>query len=356
MAKPKETSRPSNLSQERVQDSSDEDVSPVEKTSLSKKKAQPSASQETKSVKKTPKSSKQNSATPESEEESTNESEEVENGQEDSDNKSVTSSASSSASSQKRTAPTTRDSLPRKKSKTTTSSAVQIAPKPFKAPSGYEPVIVSASDYASEMGPLFDDLSAKQVWHISVPDGVSIESIKELDIEAAMKGEPILSKDGIDYNMHVVDSKNEAVLLPQGSKMHYRQIAKRVDRSFHLQEMSSKPKAKDTTPLIFTATNSGNPKPVRKQPEGLKMRYTPWGAPAIQEPSEHEDVEMRDTLDIPPELEQTTPNTSSKKSKKYNRKSIDGKSPEKEIRSADGHGSAEKKKKKKRRLVDEDVL
>ncbi|EXJ94785.1 hypothetical protein A1O1_03183 [Capronia coronata CBS 617.96] len=343
MAKKKDMVRQSNLSQEKVQDSSDEDGSVGQVTPKAK---QSPASQKTKSVQKPLKGSKSKPPSPESEEESTDESSEVESGQDDSDSESATSSASS----QKRTAPATADSQPRKKTKTAkTSSTVQIAPKPFKAPAGYAPVVVSASDYASEVGSLFGDLSAKQIWHISVPDGVSIDSIKELDIEAAIKGAPILSKNGIDYNLRSVHTKNEVVLLPQGTKMNYRQSAKRVERVLHLQEMSTT-ESKDETPLLFTATGSGNPKPVRKQPEGLKMRYVPYGAPPIQEPAEgeDEDVEMRDTLDMPPELEQTHSQTTFKKSKKSKRDGADGTSPEKKSRVEDGQASSEKKKKKRK--------
>jgi hypothetical protein len=353
MAKSKETARQSNLSQERVQDSSDEGESPVKQVTPNKK-AKSSAPQEAKSSQKSSKKSKQKSPTPETTEESTAESSEAESEQEDSGSESDTSSASS----QKRTAPAPAESQPRKKSKmTSTSAAVQIAPKPFKAPSGYEPIVLSASDYASEMGAIFDDLSGKQIWHISVPDGVSIESIKELDIAATIQGQPILSKNGINYNLHSVDAQDEVVLLPQGSKLSYKQTTKKVERIFHLQEMSTNTNTKSTEEpsLVFTATGSGAAKPVRKQPEGLKMRYVPWGAPPIQEPSEDEDVEMKDTLDLRPELEPVSPPATSKKSKK-SKESADGKSPEKKSRAKDDQGSVEKKKKKKRRLVDEDVL
>ncbi|EXJ88845.1 hypothetical protein A1O3_01909 [Capronia epimyces CBS 606.96] len=360
MARTKETAGQSHLSQERVQDSSDEDNSPPEKvTSTRKQKPQPSGS----AVQKTSKKSKPKSPSPSpspsaaSEQESTDESSESETGQDDSDDDSTTTSASS----QKRTAPAAEESLPKKKSKTTTSSAVHvhIAPKPFKAPPGYGPVIVSASDYTSEMGTLFDDLSAKQIWHISVPDSVSIESIKELDIEAAMKGEPIVSRDGIDYSMHAVESQNQVVLLPNGAKMSYRQSAKRVEHSYLLQETTTIPKSKTEASLVFAATKSGESKPIRKQPEGLKMRYVPYGAPAIQEAAEDADVEMRDSLDIPPELEPKpttmSPQTTSKKTKKKPKQGqADEKSPKKKLREADGPVSHEKKKKKKRRLVDEE--
>ncbi|KAL2441905.1 hypothetical protein ABEF95_016836 [Exophiala dermatitidis] len=348
MSKAKETARPSNLSEERVQDSSDEEPSSVTK-STPKQKPQSKVS----------KKPKQKSPTSESEEGSTDASSESDGSDESEDE----SDSSSTSGQQKRTAPSTTES-PRKKPKTApTSAAVHIAPKAFKPPQGYEPVAVSAPDYASEVGTLFDDLSSKQIWHISIPDSVSIDSIKELDIKAATGGEPILSKDGVKYNLKSLESKEEVVFLPQGKTMRYQQNSKRVDQSFVLQEMSGAPKSKKDASSVFTATDIGKPKPVRQQPGGLKMRYVPYGAPALPETpeDEDEDVEMKDTLDIPAELEPKSSQSTSKKSKHGSQDAVNGKTPEKKKKKKDAHtadqqASPEKKKKKRRHLVDENVL
>ncbi|KAK4946337.1 hypothetical protein LTR10_014535 [Elasticomyces elasticus] len=307
MAKTKEASRPSQLSQERVQDSSDENESqPAESESES--------------------GSTQDSSSDEDDKDSAQA-----NGQDDSD--------------------ATQTS--RKKAKTV-SQTVQIAAKPYKAPSGYEPVTVTASDYAADTATLFENLTGKQIWHISVPDTVSIDSIKELDIQAVLKGEPIVSKNGVDYNMQPVPPRNETVLLPPGTKSNYKQCATKIERSFHLREMIKKSKSQEQTPVIFTATATGKPKVVRKQPEGLKMRYTPYGAPPLQEDAE--DVEMDDAFQIPPEVPEPSPKKKSKRSKETKQDSSSGKTPESTTLVPDSQASIEKEKKKKRRLVDADVL
>jgi hypothetical protein len=333
MAKKKEVSKQSNLSEEVVHDSSDEDepqIAEVESESKS----------ESESESTTPTSTSGD----DSESSSTS-------GQDDSESE----SSASSAPSRKRHSESVPET-PLKRAKKTKPSTVRIAPKPFKAPTGYESVTLSTSDYASDSASLFDDLTGKQIWHISVPDSVSIESIKTLDIQAALKGEKIHSKNGVDYNMQYISSTNETVLLPQGSNSTYKQAA-RIERSFRMQEMTTKPDVQDddTTqaPLVFTATQTGNPKVIREQPQGLKMRFFPFGAsPATQE---LEDVEMTDTFQVPEEVPEPSPKKKSKKSKHASQELTHGDSPHK-TKDATGDASKEKKKKKKHKLVDEDVL
>jgi len=320
MAKKKEIAKQSNLSEEVVHDSSDEDepqIAEVESESESE------------------------STTPTSNTEDDSESSD-DSGRDDSESE----SSASSVPSKKRHSESIPET-PLKRAKRTTSSTVRIAPKPFKAPTGYEPVTLSTSDHASDSATLFDDLTGKQIWHISVPDSVSIESIAKLDIQAALRGEKIHSKDGVDYNMQYISSTNETVLLPEGPKSTYKQAA-RIERSFRMQEMTTKPDVQDDDatqmPLVFTATQTGKPKVVREQPQGLKMRYFPYGAPPATE--QLEDVEMTDTFQVPEGVLEPSPKKKSKKSKRASQGSMNGESPHKS-KEATGEVSNEKKKKKK---------
>ncbi|KAH0845887.1 hypothetical protein FOPE_12034 [Fonsecaea pedrosoi] len=300
--------------------------------------------------------------TDEGEEESGDEERErVEDEDEEGDSDKESASSSSSSPSRKRPSPGPPETPSNKRIKSTTKHKVSIPPKPFKPPKGYEPLTWSASDYASDMD-LFDDLSNKQIWHISVPSSVSIDSIKELDIEAVLRGQPILSRNGVDYGMNPLPPKDEVILLPRGSGGKYKLCSGKIERSFHMREVDttkfqSQPKA--GTPVVFTATQTGAPKQIRKQPEGLKMRYVPYGA-FPSHAHEPEDVEMRDTLQIPPDVDHQAP-SSPAQSRKARQKQANGeagneKSPEKKLRGADTPASSEKKKKKKRKLVDGQVL
>lgn len=221
-------------------------------------------------------------------------------------------STTSSALKQKRPLSTQTRLPARKKAKNTTSTA-QIAPKPFKAPSGYEPLTLSASDYASDVEALFGNTAGKQVWHISAPAMVSIESIKAIDIQAIARGEPVFSKNGVNYTMLPNTADNEAILLPEGTRSGYRHRAIKIERSLDLRESSKRSGPDDKTPLVFTATEPGQAKAIRKQPQGLKMRYVPFGVTALNKGPG--DTEMTDAFQVPADVIEETPRKTSKKSK-----------------------------------------
>ena len=380
MPKPKETSRPSQLSEEKVYDSSDDDDnttdSPTESSSTpALKQATGKATNGTVSSQKKP---KQKAVTPDSssssEQDSDNEStsgeksvdsETGEDTDKDSSSPSDSESVSNPDSGKRKSPSQTNQQTPRKKSKTTATSTTQIAPKQFKAPHGYEPIILSASDYAAEGSSLFKDLKEKQIWHISAPDTISIENIEELDIQAALQGKAILSRDGVDYNMQPATSFDNILLLPQGSNSSYQQSATNISRSFHVRQMSSKPKQianeQADAPIVFTAVEEGREKVVRQQPKGLKMRYTPFGSTAAPQQYDTEMVTEPTTLQLPDEVvDERSPEKRKKKKQaaigEDDAMQIDGQSSEKTKSGKDkSSASSERKKKKKRRIVDEDV-
>jgi len=195
-------------------------------------------------------------------------------------------------------------------------SIARIAPKPFKAPSGFEPLTQMDSDHLSDLRSFLGDLSAQQIWHISAPATLQIEAIKELDIQAALRGESILNENGISYNMQQIPPPttttmtNDFLLVPSGADGTYKQSQARISRTFCLREMTSKGspderrKASESTDghsaLTFTAQHPGGKRKPRSQPEGLKMRYVPYGAvDGSQEGPQARDVEMSDALTIP---------------------------------------------------------
>ena len=373
MAKSKQNSQPSHLSQERVYNSSGSESnegSDVESSPASRPKKLPlrETNKSKSSSKLQSKQSKPADPPSDTTSEDEEESSETESG-EDNDEDEETSNQESSSESSKRKSPVKGAEQPvRKKTKptpTTSTSTVQIAPRPFKAPHGYEPVILSASDFASNSASLFENLQGKQVWHISAPDSVSLDLIKELDIQAALQGKAILTKDGIDYNMHPTHVSSDVLLLPGGKNSTYEQSELTIAKSFHLRQMSSKPsqKTKDDleTPLIFTATEEGKARKPREQPGGLKMRYTPFGAPPAPQDAtgQHdEDVEMTtETMGFKVPEEIVGERSSGKQS--TNEEAKTPSTPRGEKRGKKNRDKErdtepnEKKKKKNRRIVDE---
>jgi hypothetical protein len=171
--------------------------------------------------------------------------------------------------------------------------AVTIPAQIFKAPKGYDAIAPPAVDCDSSAQPL-GDLPEKQLWQITVPAGVPLESVKELDVEAVLRGEPFLTHNGISYGMQPLPTTDDAFVLEQGSDGKYQQASKKIERNFLIQEIHKQttlPSEADLPPA-FTATEAGGRKEVRKQPTGLKMRNTPFGVAAEPATKVSEDTDM----------------------------------------------------------------
>ncbi len=146
-----------------------------------------------------------------------------------------------------------------------------------------------ASDYTSDAAGIFVELGHKQVWHISAPASVNLSSIQELDISAALRGDPIVTQNGMRYGLQSTTSPTDNLLLPQDSNAAYRPSKTRISRGFQLKAIdqegrnaSNKSTLDDsstpsTEERVFTAQARGLSKPPRQQPAGLKTRYVPYG-------------------------------------------------------------------------------
>ncbi|ETN45377.1 uncharacterized protein HMPREF1541_09208 [Cyphellophora europaea CBS 101466] len=165
-------------------------------------------------------------------------------------------------------------------------SNFRIPAKPYRAPKGFEPLQAEASDLDFE--PL-DNLDDKQVWHITAPASLDLTQIKQLDVAAALRGEPILDSGGISYSMQPSSEQAEVLLLPRGESVVYQQKTK-ISRAFQLRyatgiDAAEPPTSKAGPPpptnYHFTAQEPGTAKPVRKQPENLNYRYLPFGVKQI---------------------------------------------------------------------------
>jgi hypothetical protein len=157
------------------------------------------------------------------------------------------------------------------------------AAKPYAPPKGYN--LVSEKDRtSSKAAKIFNNLQGKQVWHITVPAGVSLKELESIAMDKAMKGEPILNHKGTDYGFLTAEKSEDGpteVLVPQ--KNGYSAVPAKINQTLHLQELvrlpklSSKqadPNAGSEAAASITRSTIRAPRP---QVKGLKMRYLPLG-------------------------------------------------------------------------------
>ena len=205
-----------------------------------------------------------------------------------------------------------------------------IPPKPFSPPSGFVRRTSVDEDYTSHTYQfLNDELKGKQVWHITAPVHVSLDSIKTFGVHAARKSETVLKADGKSYRFAEEKSQSKYLLVPGEGQGKYVTGKPAISRTFDLREIINPPaKSKDTEadqskPMFFEFQPDDElpVRPKREQPKGLRMRYKPFGTTATSpEGSDSEQSEIY----IPDQLPTSPKNHHQKKSKKSHghRKSV----------------------------------
>lgn len=169
----------------------------------------------------------------------------------------------------KKTAPTTQQK-----------QATSRKPVPqYELPSGFEPATITIPT-SSNLTDLFssNSLRNKQFWHIIVPSSVPINSLREVSTQSVQSGSSVLTHEGADYGLISEvqgQSAKKTLLLPSAQANEYKSAEVGISQTFNLQQLipdrrhgSSASKADSIT--VYE-------KPVRQQPEGLKMRYRPFG-------------------------------------------------------------------------------
>ncbi|KAI4126557.1 MAG: hypothetical protein LQ338_003675 [Usnochroma carphineum] len=190
------------------------------------------------------------------------------------------------------------------------SPAPQEPPPPYDPPPGFKAVTITPS---TKIQDLFSDvnLRGKQIWHITAPKSVPISSIKEVSIEKVSTGGSIMSHDGADYGLVTEaddDGVEKVLLVPSPGDNIYKKATARIGKTLHLQEIVKLPSMSDQLggPVnASTAVPKTHVKTVRQQPEGLRMRYRPFG-----DDSSSDDADPTSRFSIPPVL---TPDLSAKR-------------------------------------------
>lgn len=130
------------------------------------------------------------------------------------------------------------------------------------------------------------NLKGKQIWHITVPASVPVDSIKEVSMQSVQRGELALTYKGADYGF-VVDGESQKVakklLIPDQGNNNYKAAAMTISQTLHLQQLVDLPNmgTASVAPADGIHTTAGSSrgftKTARPQPKGMKMRYLALG-------------------------------------------------------------------------------
>ncbi|KAI1821627.1 DNA-directed RNA polymerase I subunit RPA34.5-domain-containing protein [Xylaria intraflava] len=166
-------------------------------------------------------------------------------------------------------------------------STSQLSRAPWLNNSEFTLRKASSDNPGKEVADFFNsaNLEGKQVWYFTAPASLPITVLKdmEIDLTKAMKGGPLLTHAGDNYGLdlesHATNTQIQ-LLIPSRGGDKYTALNHSIDSTVHLRRMA---KFGPGGEVHATATDDyvPVPKPIREQPEGLRIRYTPIGVPSI---------------------------------------------------------------------------
>ena len=164
-----------------------------------------------------------------------------------------------------------------------------VPPDEFQLPSGFvsSPVVLAKLFAGPKEGEgllsprvfTSGELPAhKQIWHISIPSLVPITLIDKFGKHEILQGDAGTSYKGLSYHLHVAAAPLEHILLP-GPGNRYRSLPCETLRTLHLQQSPRNVDSQQSTAGTITKRPKVDAEglPNGQQPEGLKMRYQPFG-------------------------------------------------------------------------------
>ncbi|MCJ1266145.1 hypothetical protein MMC22_006027 [Lobaria immixta] len=149
----------------------------------------------------------------------------------------------------------------------------------YELPSGFESATITIPT-SSNLTDLFSSNSSrnKQFWHIIVPSSVPINSLREVSTQSVQSGSSVLTHKGADYGLISEvqgQSAKKTLLLPSAQANEYKSAEVGISQTFNLQQLI--PDRRHGSSVSKADSITKYEKPVRQQPEGLKMRYRPFG-------------------------------------------------------------------------------
>lgn len=178
----------------------------------------------------------------------------------------------------------------------TTSSSTPVPAAPYKPPADFEVATVTPQHALDK-----ESLHGKQIWYITAPASVSLNLIKDVSIHNVTARASILSYKNAEYGL-IEDPNGEKgeklLLIPSPENIGYRPLGTHIEKTFHLQQLVELPASAQRNRVAgngaITAAKT-HVKMVRQQPEGLRMRYHPFG-----EQSSSEDTDEAPRFNLPP--------------------------------------------------------
>ena len=147
----------------------------------------------------------------------------------------------------------------------------------YEPPLGFKPTSISlhpASKLSEILAP--SNLQGKQIWHITAPESVPITLVTEVSTQKIGSGASILEYHGAKYGLvpesEVGQASRRALFLPSIQTNEYQSSKTTIIKTLHLQQTMSLP-----SHALDPAIHPNRSKTPRQQPEGLRMRYRPFG-------------------------------------------------------------------------------
>lgn len=155
----------------------------------------------------------------------------------------------------------------------------------YKPPAGFESTSISvhpASTLSDILAP--SNLQGKQIWHITAPDSVPISLVREVSMQNIGNHVSILEYHGAKYGLVPElggeQASSRTLLLPSTQTNDYQPAKNKIIKTLHLQQLISLP-SHALEPISHRNRSASSmesyTKTPRQQPEGLKMRYRPFG-------------------------------------------------------------------------------
>ena len=173
---------------------------------------------------------------------------------------------------------------PRKRSPVRKGVPQQRTPT-YEPPAGFKSSSISLHP-ASQPSEIFapSNLQGKQIWHITAPESIPISLAKEVSTQDIGNGACVLEYHGAKYGLvpesEAEQTSSHALLLPSAETNDYRPSKTAIVKTLHLQQFISLSShaVEPAADLKRSASASESYKKTpRQQPEGLRMRYRPFG-------------------------------------------------------------------------------